>query len=101
MSIIAGSKYAQTGLFEVTKAEDEPEISGESSPDPGGIARPVSALRVIIPSELQGVAYIGVIVQKGNYCPIYLFIFINFICVNVSSFGMLIVIMILICNNNS
>lgn len=62
----AGSKYAQTGLFEVTKAEDEPETSGESSPDPGGIARPASALRVIIPSELQGVAYIGVIVQKDQ-----------------------------------
>lgn len=54
-------------MFEVTKAEEESEANADgSSPDPAGLPRPASALRVIIPSELQGVAYIGIIVQKGK-----------------------------------
>ncbi|KAL1506556.1 hypothetical protein ABEB36_005897 [Hypothenemus hampei] len=63
----AGSKYLQTGTFEVTKAEeDEKTNSPPSSPLPGGIvpAKPSSALKVSIPSELQGVAYIEVLCQK-------------------------------------
>lgn len=63
----AGSKYAQLGVFVLTKAEDEPDSSAEGSPEPGVLPRPASALRVIIPSELQGVAYIGIIVQKGIF----------------------------------
>lgn len=65
----AGSKYLQTGTFEVTKAEeDEKPSSPPSSPLPSGPApvKPSSALRVSIPSELQGVAYIEVLCQKGK-----------------------------------
>ncbi|XP_028144955.2 mediator of RNA polymerase II transcription subunit 17 [Diabrotica virgifera virgifera] len=64
-----GSKYLQTGTFEVTKAEDEEKTnSPPSSPLPGGPApvKPTSALRVSIPSELQGVAYIEVLCQKDQ-----------------------------------
>uniref|UniRef100_A0A1B6G1D5 Mediator of RNA polymerase II transcription subunit 17 n=1 Tax=Cuerna arida TaxID=1464854 RepID=A0A1B6G1D5_9HEMI len=64
----AGSKYAQTGIFEVTKAEEEPSTSTSPPPSPG-VAPPVkqtSALRVTVPSELQGVAYIKVMCQKGQ-----------------------------------
>lgn len=68
----AGSKYAQTGMFEVTKAEEEEKSSSPpTSPLPGGphpsSSKSNSALRVSVPSELQGVAYIEVICQKGIY----------------------------------
>lgn len=62
MFLAAGSKYAQTGVFEVTKAEDEPSTSTSPPPSPGLVPpiKPTSALRVTVPSELQGVAYIKV-----------------------------------------
>lgn len=62
----AGSKYTQTGMFEVTKAEDDD--SPPQSPSPGATptSKTNSALRVTVPSELQGVAYIEVLCQKGN-----------------------------------
>lgn len=63
----AGSKFAHTGTFEVTKAED---ADGTKSPPPSPSAsaspKPSSALRVNVPSELQGVAYIKVITQKDQ-----------------------------------
>lgn len=66
----AGSKYAQTGMFEVTKAEEEEKAnSPPNSPLPSGTpstSKSNSALRVSVPSELQGVAYIEVICQKGR-----------------------------------
>lgn len=64
----AGSKYAQTGMFEVTKAEEEPQqgTSPPSSPGTGSLPKPSSALRVTVPSELQGVAYIEVLCQKDQ-----------------------------------
>lgn len=68
----AGSKYNPTGMFEVTKAEedDKPIPSPPQSPLPGAPATPApksnSALRVTVPSELQGVAYIEVLCQKGS-----------------------------------
>ncbi|XP_063221348.1 mediator of RNA polymerase II transcription subunit 17 isoform X1 [Bacillus rossius redtenbacheri] len=64
----AGSKYAQTGLFEVTKAEDESQSAGSPPPSPGAAtpAKPSSALRVTVPSELQGVGYIEVLCQKDQ-----------------------------------
>ncbi|XP_049763475.1 mediator of RNA polymerase II transcription subunit 17 [Schistocerca nitens] len=64
----AGSKYAQTGMFEVTKAEEEPQqgTSPPSSPGTGPLPKPSSALRVTVPSELQGVAYIEVLCQKDQ-----------------------------------
>uniref|UniRef100_A0A1B6MQ02 Mediator of RNA polymerase II transcription subunit 17 n=1 Tax=Graphocephala atropunctata TaxID=36148 RepID=A0A1B6MQ02_9HEMI len=64
----AGSKYAQTGIFEVTKAEEEPSTSSSPPPSPGVTpsVKQTSALRVTVPSELQGVAYIKVMCQKGQ-----------------------------------
>ena len=60
-------------MFEVTKAEEEEDsnTSPPASPNPNAIPPAVpstskpSALRVTIPSELQGVAYIEVLCQKG------------------------------------
>lgn len=56
-------------FVQVTKAEeDEKPGSPPTSPLPGGVpAKPSSALKVSIPSELQGVAYIEVLCQKGIY----------------------------------
>lgn len=73
----AGSKYTQTGMFEVTKAEEEEKNNNSPPASPntgsnmsgqshGPSNSKVSALRVTIPSELQGVAYIEVLCQKGN-----------------------------------
>ncbi|XP_053613058.1 mediator of RNA polymerase II transcription subunit 17 [Plodia interpunctella] len=53
----AGSKFSQIGVFEVRKApEQQPTLSA-------GPALP-SALRVFVPPELQGVAFISVLCQK-------------------------------------
>lgn len=64
-------------MFEVTKAEEEersnnsppasPNAGNSSSGQSHGSSNSkASALRVTIPSELQGVAYIEVLCQKGN-----------------------------------
>lgn len=61
-------------MFEVTKAEDEiqstsgiPSCSPSSSPGHNvQITKSPSALRVTVPTELQGVSYIMVLCQKGN-----------------------------------
>ena len=65
-------------MFEVTKAEEEEKKdSPPASPNPSAgtvsaqshnvsTSKP-SALRVTIPSELQGVAYIEVLCKKGMY----------------------------------
>ncbi|KAI5643374.1 mediator of RNA polymerase II transcription subunit 17 [Phthorimaea operculella] len=57
----AGSKFSQTGVFEVTKAPEE-QIAHAMSLNAGGPAP--SALRVTVPPELQGVAFISVLCQK-------------------------------------
>lgn len=63
----AGSKFPHNGIFEVTKAEDEPESEKQPPSTPtSSIPKPNSALRVTVPSELQGVAYIKVITQKDQ-----------------------------------
>lgn len=61
-------------MFEVTKAEEEEKstTSPPASPSPSAgtsstSSTKPSALRVTIPSELQGVAYIQVLCQKGNF----------------------------------
>ncbi|KAL3267576.1 hypothetical protein HHI36_011694 [Cryptolaemus montrouzieri] len=71
----AGSKYIQTGTFEVTKAEEDdrpttPPSSPSALPSTPAVPKTNSALRVSIPSELQGVAYIEVLCQKDqeNLC---------------------------------
>ena len=63
-------------MFEVTKAEEEEKSNNSppASPNTGSMSgqshgpsnSKASALRVTIPSELQGVAYIEVLCQKGN-----------------------------------
>ena len=60
-------------MFEVTKAEDEEKSSSSPPSSPGGssssaVACPKtnSALRVNVPSELQGVAFIKVITKKDQ-----------------------------------
>ncbi|KAH8381725.1 hypothetical protein KR093_011173 [Drosophila rubida] len=74
----AGSKFGMSGTFEVTKAEDalDDENAGNNTPglpnssssgsNNGMQLKASSALRVIVPSELQGVAYIKVITQKDQ-----------------------------------
>ncbi|XP_058802065.1 mediator of RNA polymerase II transcription subunit 17 [Phymastichus coffea] len=71
----AGSKYSQSGMFEITKAEEE-EKSLTSPPGSPNSSLPVqptppstknaSALRVTIPSELEGYAYIEVLCKKDQ-----------------------------------
>lgn len=76
----AGSKYNQTGMFEVTKAEDDEKTgSPPQSPSPGATptSKSNSALRVTVPSELQGVAYIEVLCQKGNILITKVFCLLN------------------------
>ncbi len=60
-------------MFEVTKADDNSSPSGSagasSSPPPSPTVAPnpqQSALRVIIPTELQGVGAIMVLCRKGT-----------------------------------
>lgn len=67
----AGSKFAHTGTFEVTKAEDDADSAKSPPPSPStssssSTPKPSSALRVNVPSELQGAAYIKVITQKDQ-----------------------------------
>lgn len=58
----AGSKFMHSnGMFEVIKADDEEDETGVS-----GTPGPSSGLRVNVPSQLQGVAYIKVITQKDQ-----------------------------------
>lgn len=61
-------------MFEVTKAEVESTSSSSPPSSPGSNSNTslnghkiASALRVTVPSELQGVAYIEVLCQKGIF----------------------------------
>lgn len=78
----AGSRFPQTGIFEVKKAEDAPDETDSVADEPpapssSGAAsssqhqqppstKPSSALKVIVPNELQGIAYIEVVIQKDQ-----------------------------------
>lgn len=64
----AGSKFNQTGIFEVTKAPEDAalNIGGMSGGQVGMPILPSSALRVTVPPELQGVAFISVLCQKDQ-----------------------------------
>ncbi|KAK9870163.1 hypothetical protein WA026_006253 [Henosepilachna vigintioctopunctata] len=67
----AGSKYIQTGTFEVSKTEeDEKPATPPSSPSPLStgpvVPKTNTALKVSIPSELKGVAYIEVLCRKDQ-----------------------------------
>uniref|UniRef100_T1GD12 Mediator of RNA polymerase II transcription subunit 17 n=1 Tax=Megaselia scalaris TaxID=36166 RepID=T1GD12_MEGSC len=69
----AGSKFWHNGTFEVTKSEDDPEAEEEAASGPSTptstippTIKQTSAIKVNVPSELQGVAYIKVITQKDH-----------------------------------
>jgi mediator of RNA polymerase II transcription subunit 17 len=66
----AGSRFPQTGIFEVNKAEEVPDESEEDKSSVPGVssssAKPNSALTVTVPNELQGIAYIEVVIQKDQ-----------------------------------
>lgn len=60
-------------MFEVTKAEDDVQSNTGTSSSPSSspsqnvsITKSPSALRVTVPTELQGVSYIMVLCQKGD-----------------------------------
>lgn len=60
----AGSRFYQTGIFEVTKSEDpnlglSTETTSENQPKQ-------SMIKVTIPPELGGTSYIQVTIQKGK-----------------------------------
>lgn len=62
----AGSRFFHNGIFEVTKSEDTvlgvpPEtVTTEIIPRP-------SMIKITVPNELEGTAYIQVTIQKGKY----------------------------------
>jgi mediator of RNA polymerase II transcription subunit 17 len=72
----AGSQFRQSGMFEVTKADDTGDAataagaaaggSPASSSQSGVTTKPRSALKVTVPSELEGIAYIQVTIQRDN-----------------------------------
>jgi len=84
----AGSQFKQSGVFEVTKADDTLETSSAGPGGGGGNsgstgvggglasqsassntstpAKFPSALKVSVPSELEGIAYIQVMIQRDN-----------------------------------
>jgi len=77
----AGSQFKQSGVFEVTKADDVDTAAPAASPAApatsssgvsqssvatAGPAKFASALKVRVPSELEGIAYIQVMIQRDN-----------------------------------
>ena len=72
----AGSRFNHNGIFEVSKAED-PSGSSDSS---DGQTKP-SMIKVTIPAELEGTAYIQVTIQKGiPIVTIFTSFFFSFNC---------------------
>ncbi|KAB7502690.1 Mediator of RNA polymerase II transcription subunit 17 [Armadillidium nasatum] len=73
----AGSSFKHTGIFEVTKA-DEGQAGPNALSVPGNMSpmspiqqnRPTSSLKVTVPAELEGSAYIFVCIRKDeeNIC---------------------------------
>ncbi len=66
----AGSHFKQSGLFEVMKSDGESSASASTtgttgSADSGG-PQTKSVLRVNVPSELEGIAFIQVVIQKES-----------------------------------
>ena len=52
----AGSQYKHTGVFEVSKADEEASNTDKQTK----LEKNASALKVVVPSELAGIAYIQV-----------------------------------------
>lgn len=59
----AGSAFKQSGVFEVSKADENLDSQGSPSSGP---SKAKSALKVTVPSELEGIAYIQVTIQRDN-----------------------------------
>ena len=66
ISITAGSHFWQSGTFEVTKSEGDPNDPDPSDPMHNGLRPESSSLQVTVPSELEGIAYIQVAIRKLN-----------------------------------
>lgn len=64
----AGSQFWQSGVFEVSKSEQANTTPPFPSTDPTGRTKSAipSALKVTLPSELEGISYIQVTVQKDT-----------------------------------
>ena len=68
----AGSRFNHNGIFEVSKAEElanGSDSSAEAQPKP-------SMIKVTIPAELEGTAYIQVTIQKGTLSLLKLMTFL-------------------------
>jgi len=62
----AGSRFNQSGVFEVSKADSSSEeVPVQDKTDANG-GKAKSALKVTVPSELEGIAYIQVTIQRDN-----------------------------------
>ena len=59
--MLAGSRYWQSGSFEVSKADTESAHTPESMNE-----IPRSAVNVTVLTELEGVAYIQVTIRESN-----------------------------------
>lgn len=60
----AGSRFHHTGIFEVSKSED-PALGFLTEMIGDNILKP-SMVKITIPTELEGTAYIQVTIQKGR-----------------------------------
>lgn len=60
----AGSRFPQNGVFEVSQAEHDNDLF-ETNDEIGG-SKLSSALKVTVPQELQGIAYIQVVIQSDE-----------------------------------
>lgn len=60
----AGSRFFHNGIFEVTKSEDT--VLGHSSETGCEVIPKSSMIRITVPNELEGTAYIQVTIQKGK-----------------------------------
>lgn len=58
----AGSQFKQSGIFEVIKSDDKEDSDSKSSGDAG----PKSVLKVNVPAELEGIAFIQVVIQRES-----------------------------------
>lgn len=56
----AGSQFKHPGVFEVSKADEEAAKDGIK------LEKNASALKVVVPSELEGIAYIQVTIQRDT-----------------------------------
>lgn len=66
----AGSRYPHTCTFEVSKSEDSVVPMGNEN-----MKEKPSMIKITIPTELEGTAYIQVTIQKGMQLFHFLYVF--------------------------